>query len=66
MADLVTHSALAVLLKASTRGPMTAVFVLGPEKGLAMIERLPGIDVVVIDDQRMMHVSEGLVPPESE
>lgn len=29
MADLVTHSALAVLLKASTRGPMTAVFVLG-------------------------------------
>ena len=29
MADLVTHSALAVILKASTRGPFTAVFVLG-------------------------------------
>ena len=50
----------------TTDGLSTAVFVLGPEKGLAMIERLPGIDVVVIDDQRMMHVSEGLVPPESE
>lgn len=50
----------------TTDGLSTAVFVLGPEKGLAMIERLPGIDVVVIDDQRMMHVSEGLVPPESD
>jgi len=50
----------------TTDGLSTAVFVLGPEKGLAMIERLPGIDVVVIDDQRMMHVSEGLVPPQSE
>ena len=50
----------------TTDGLSTAVFVLGPEKGLAMIERLPGIDVVVIDDQRMMHVSEGLVPPQSD
>jgi thiamine biosynthesis lipoprotein len=50
----------------TTDGLSTAVFVLGPEKGLEMIERLPGIDVVVIDDQRMMHVSEGLVPPQSE
>ncbi|MBU2955411.1 FAD:protein FMN transferase [Marinobacter sp. F3R08] len=49
----------------TTDGLSTAVFVLGPEKGLEMIERLPGIDVVVIDDQRMMHVSEGLVPPPS-
>ncbi|WP_240339384.1 FAD:protein FMN transferase [Marinobacter sp. BW6] len=50
----------------TTDGLSTAVFVLGPEKGLEMIERLPGIDVVVIDDQRMMHVSEGLVPPKSD
>jgi len=50
----------------TTDGLSTAVFVLGPEKGLEMVERLPGIDVVIIDDQRMMHVSEGLVPPQSE
>lgn len=50
----------------TTDGLSTAVFVLGPEKGLEMIERLPGIDVVVIDDKRMMHVSEGLVPPQSD
>lgn len=48
----------------TTDGLSTAVFVLGPEEGLAMIERLPGVDVVIIDDRRMMHVSEGLVPPE--
>lgn len=48
----------------TTDGLSTAVFVLGPEKGLKMVERLPAIDVVVIDDKRMMHVSEGLVPPE--
>lgn len=50
----------------TTDGLSTAVFVLGPKKGLEMIERLKGIDVVVIDDQRMMHVSEGLVPPQSD
>ena len=50
----------------TTDGLSTAVFVLGPQKGLEMIERLKGIDVVVIDDQRMMHVSEGLVPPQSD
>ena len=48
----------------TTDGLSTAVFVLGPEKGLKMVERLPAIEVVVIDDKRMMHVSEGLVPPE--
>ncbi len=50
----------------TTDGLSTAVFVLGPGKGLEMIGGLPGIDVVVIDDQRMMHVSEGLVPPQPE
>jgi thiamine biosynthesis lipoprotein len=48
----------------TTDGLSTAVFVLGPAKGLDMVERLAGIDVVIIDDQRMMHVSEGLVPPQ--
>lgn len=48
----------------TTDGLSTAVFVLGPEKGLKVVERLPSIEVVVIDDKRMMHVSDGLVPPE--
>lgn len=49
----------------TTDGLSTAVFVLGPEKGLEMIETLPGIDAVIIDDQRVMHFTEGLAPPES-
>jgi len=49
----------------TTDGLSTAVFVLGPEKGLEMIERLPGIDAIIIDDKRIMHFSEGLAPPES-
>lgn len=49
----------------TTDGLSTAVFVLGPEKGLEMIEKLPGIDAIIIDDQRVMHFSEGLAPPES-
>lgn len=50
----------------TTDGLSTAVFVLGPEKGLEMIENLPGVDAIIIDDQRVMHFSEGLAPPESE
>ncbi len=49
----------------TTDGLSTAVFVLGPEKGLEMIEQLPGIDAIIIDDKRIMHFSEGLAPPES-
>ncbi|WP_239985673.1 FAD:protein FMN transferase [Marinobacter salexigens] len=49
----------------TTDGLSTAVFVLGPEKGLEMIEKLPDIDAIIIDDQRMMHFTEGLAPPES-
>ncbi len=41
----------------------TTVFVLGVEKGLALIERFPGIDCVIIDDQGRAHFSSGLVDP---
>lgn len=44
----------------------TTVFVLGVEKGLAMIERLEGFDAVVIDRQGRVHYSEGLAPPTTE
>ncbi|WP_225314416.1 FAD:protein FMN transferase [Marinobacter halotolerans] len=50
----------------TTDGLSTAVFVLGAAKGLALINRLDGIDAVIIDDQRQVHYSDGLMPPEDE
>lgn len=49
----------------TTDGLSTAVFVLGPEQGLAMIERLEGVDAIIIDADRKMHFSSGLTPPQS-
>jgi thiamine biosynthesis lipoprotein len=46
----------------TTDGLSTAVFVLGVEEGLAMINRLPDIDAIIIDDERVMHYSDGLAP----
>lgn len=39
----------------------TAVFVLGAEQGLALINGLDGIDAVIIDENRRMHYSAGLM-----
>jgi len=36
------------------------VFVLGVERGLAFIERQPGVDAVVVDAQGTLHFSSGL------
>lgn len=41
----------------------TTVFVLGVQQGLALIERLPGFDAVIIDQQGRTHYSAGLQPP---
>ena len=38
----------------------TGVFVLGVEKGLALVERLPAAEAVVVDDAGAVHVSRGL------
>jgi len=38
----------------------TSVFVLGPEKGLALIDRLPGIDAIIIDPQGKLRFSADL------
>jgi len=48
----------------TTDGLSTAVFVLGAAKGLEMVNRLKGIDAVIIDEQRQVHYSDGLVAPE--
>ncbi len=38
----------------------TGIFVLGPEKGMALVERLPDVEAVIIDEQGRMTVSSGL------
>ena len=42
----------------------TTVFVMGPEKGLALINRLPGFDAVIITTQGKVLYSNGLTPPQ--
>ena len=37
-----------------------AVFVMGPQRGLALINSLDGIDAVVVDAQGQLHTSQGL------
>jgi thiamine biosynthesis lipoprotein len=38
----------------------TSVFVLGLEKGLALIDRLDDVEAVIIDSQGVMHMSKGM------
>jgi thiamine biosynthesis lipoprotein len=38
----------------------TSVFVLGPQKGMELINRLPGIDAVIVDVEGRLSFSEGL------
>jgi FAD:protein FMN transferase len=37
-----------------------ALFVRGPAEGLALLERAPGLDAVIVDAQGALHVSSGL------
>jgi len=39
----------------------TAVFVLGPEAGLAILEDLPGVEGIVVDSDGKIFASSGLV-----
>ena len=41
----------------------TSVFVLGPEAGLELVNRLPGIDAIIIDAAGRMSYSDDLVDP---
>lgn len=45
-----------------TDGLSTSVFVMGPEAGFALIESLPGYEVVIIDNARRVRFSSGLDP----
>jgi len=48
----------------TTDGLTKPVFILGPEKGMAFIDRIPGVDAVIIDNEGRIHYSKGLAPPE--
>lgn len=43
----------------------TTVFVLGVDRGLALVNRLEGFDCVIIDSAGRVHYSAGLAPPEA-
>jgi thiamine biosynthesis lipoprotein len=45
-------------------GLSTAIFVLGLVKGLALVNKLNGIEAVLIDDKGQVHFSDGLGRPE--
>ena len=42
----------------------TSVFVLGPDKGLALIDRLDGVDAIIIDPEGQLRYSADLEPLE--
>ena len=47
-----------------TDGLSTTVFVLGVERGMELVSRLPGVEAVIVDkDGRIFH-SDGLAPPQ--
>jgi thiamine biosynthesis lipoprotein len=46
-----------------TDGLSTTIFVLGPEKGLALIETLPDYEAVIVDSSGRLSYSSGLAPP---
>jgi thiamine biosynthesis lipoprotein len=39
----------------------TGIFVLGPEQGMALVERLPGVEAIIIDQEGKIAVSSGLL-----
>jgi thiamine biosynthesis lipoprotein len=46
----------AVLADAVAKG----IFILGPDEGMALVERLPGIDAVIVGADNRVRVSSGL------
>ncbi len=44
----------------TAEGLTKGIFILGPEAGLKLIEKLPGVEAVVVDSDNQVHVSKGL------
>jgi thiamine biosynthesis lipoprotein len=47
-----------------TDGLSTSVFVLGVERGMQLIARLPGVEAVIVDAEGRVYYSDGLAPPQ--
>lgn len=47
----------------TTEALSKTVFVLGAERGMALVNSLPGVDAVVVDAAGRLHHSAGLLPP---
>lgn len=60
-ADTVQSVSVMAPLAVDSDALSTTVFVLGVEEGLALVNRMDGIDAVVIDGQGKLHFSEGLL-----
>ncbi len=41
-------------------GLSTGVFILGPERGMALVERLPGVEAVIVTADNQVRISSGL------
>ncbi len=49
----------------TTDGLSTSVFVLGPERGLELIERIPGVDAIIVRRDGKVVYSSGLANPKA-
>ncbi|MDE3221707.1 MAG: FAD:protein FMN transferase, partial [Nitrospirota bacterium] len=38
----------------------TGIFVMGPERGMELVEELPDVEAVIVDHEGLVHVSSGL------
>jgi thiamine biosynthesis lipoprotein len=47
-----------------TDGLSTTVFVLGVERGMELVSRLPGVEAVIVDKDGLIFYSDGLTPPQ--
>ena len=60
------HSATIIAPTATTTdGLSKTAFILGPEKTIALIETLKGVDAVIVDKKGRLHYSRGLRRPDS-
>ena len=57
------HSATIIGPDATTTDALsTSVFILGVDRGLELVNHLPGIDAILVDAQGQLHYSDGLLP----
>ena len=47
-----------------TDGLSTTVFVLGVERGMQLVGRLPDVEAVIVDEEGRIFYSDGLMPPQ--